>query len=858
MKGAIILFLISLVSMVWFYSQEYNNSIGWEVITQADVVESPAIQVKGQLLDFEVTAEKYLLTETYSGGPLTRTRSVEVVLVSLAWVGVCFTLVSASFLKRFGFLAVLALFTLFLNRLNFGDVGLFDIRHRSVVIIPFITIVGPLFYFHEYRPNTSFFLRFLLILASSLALIVWGVSDHHLFLDHFISHSHFSFTIVGLLFLVAISEENIFAILFLVSKGKGGKNNHVHFLMLGSIYLVNLILYYLNKSGYVPNSFSFFDPFILLLISCLVGLWSLKFKARAMADYFLKVNTLFGLVLGLGIAFIAILNLSFFMGNDAFYEGFHYLLLYFHIGFGVFFFFYIIANFIDPLAQGLEVFKIVYKERHFPYLSARLGGLIVVLGFYFLSTQEAYRLVRAAYYVKIGNMEEVQENTRLANEYYKQAAFLGYNTHYANYQLAWHHSKKGNDYLAKIYFEKAASRFPSPYAYVNHALLDMEFNSAKAQAILEEAAWKFKHGEIRNNQGILRRRNFEWDKALTFFEKAYVNSTWNQSPLLNQWATRYHLNRMDSAAFLFDYEKGNYGVKANLLLEDQNTYQVEFIQQDMTNTPVLHRQAYLLNASTMFMHDSLPPMIIEELANSIDVHFNDRLRKNLAIHFYLKGEINEAFLMLDYIQANAHVDKRGKYLNDLGILALDQGAYRLALDFFERSIENDYFSAQINRLEALAALGKAKEIPRELMDIVQKKPELTSMANRLLTNLKEADFSLKPLSRRVDNLDSLSNDELIHITSQNVFNEELVIEGVSLLNQRAVKEAYDIILEAIEINPYAIELLELYVFTALEQKLISYAETIIPKIKALGSPGEFEEFMEKYAVKLDEIEKETW
>lgn len=852
------LFLICLVGMLWLYSQGYNNAIGWEVTTSAEVVDYPGITVEGQLLDFQVTGEKYLLTESYTGGRIQPNPAVSAVFASLLWLGLCIVLVGSSFLRRYGFLFSLALFTLLINRLNIGDVGLFGIQSRMALLIPFIAIAGPLFYFHEYRAHTPFLVRLITLLALSAGIVLFGIQEPAHFLNHFMSHSLFSFSIAGLLFLILVAEENIFGILALVTNGKGGKSNHLHFIFITLIYLINLILYYLNKAEIIPNSFSFFNPYILLFISSIVAFWTIRYKATAMIKYLSEDSFQF-IFYGLGIILFSLLGFSFFQTNDAVHESFHYFILYFHIGFGFFFFLYIAINFIDPLVEGFEVFRIAYKEQNFPYVSARLGGLFTVLGFYFLSTQEAYDLLKSGYYVDLANTEQAAGNNGLADEYYKYASFLGFNTHYTNYQLAWNYSDKGKSYLTKIHFEKAATRFPSPFAYLNYANLDMEINPSKVQAMLEKAAATFDLGEISNNQGILRMQNEEWERALAFFSSAESSETWNQAPLLNKWAALRKMNSIDSSRVREDYEKGNHGIKSNILLSVDQDSVFSFDEKNFSEVPILHRQTYLLNSAPVFQDDTLASLAINELENSTNGNYNDRLRKALAIHYYRKGDINAAFRMFNYLQANTYQHQKGGFLNDLGKLALDQGAHRLSYDFFEKAIEYSDPSAKINKLEAMAYLGRSKEIAAVLLGLVQEDPGLTILANQILTNLERSNFERKDASTEVSpNFAELTDQQLIEIASRNAFEENTVIESTRILAERGNSQAYEIILESTEINPYSVPLMKTFVLTALKQHVPAYAEVMLVRIKSTMSEEGYRAFAAKYELLKKEIESEEW
>lgn len=850
------MFFICLIGMLWLYVKGYENSIGWQVTTSAEVLKYPAIEIEGQLLDFSIQGEKYLLTESYTGGPIKRNYVFDTVLVAIGWIGICLVLTATSFLKRYSFLVGLALFTLLINRLNLGTIGLFEIQHRMVMLIPFIGFVGPLFYFHEYRPQTNFLIRFMTLVVVSLIIAIFGVSEPAIFLDYFVSHTQFTFAIVGLLFLFILAEENIYGILRIVTNGAGGKNNFQHFMILSLIYLVNLILYYLNKSGIVSNSFSFFDPFVLLAISSVVAYWTFQAKADHFNSYIpAEVSRI--LFYGLGIVLFSMLGLAFFRGNDAIYEGFHYFILYFHIGFGVFFFLYLIINFIDAFLQGFEVHKIAYKEQHFPYVSARLGGLAAVLGFYFLATQEPYNLLKSGYYSYQGNLEETLDNPSLADQYYQQASYLGYNTHHPNYQLAWNYSDKGNEYLTKTHFEKAATRFASPFAYVNYANLDLEVNAVKAQAALDRAQDRFNYGELVNNYGLIQVKNEEWNEALKSFENAESSDTWNQAPLLNKWAVLNKLEVIDSTQLLSDYESGNHGVKSNILLTAFDD-SFDFAFDNFEEVPVLHRQAYLLNTASSFKDDTLASLALQELTTSIDGNFNDRLRKALAAHYYNKGEVNKAFKMMDYLQANTYQHRKGSHLNDLGKMALGQKAYRLSLDYFERAAENDQISAEINQMEAYAALGRNDEIPGELIKTVQKDPGLTELANQLLANLETAQFVDDEKSGATEKLEELTDDELIQLGLKNAFDESTVLATVRILDQRENLESYNIILESIEINPYSAPLLKVYAMVALRQNLTTYADAVLPRIEALVGGNDFNQFLSQYNTLKKELEEVTW
>ncbi|WP_462252721.1 hypothetical protein [Ekhidna sp.] len=854
-KSLIGLFIACLLAMLWSYSSGYDNSINWEVTTIGEVIEFPAWTLETELLTHEIMGEKLLLNEQYSGSKIQRDITRDQALLGLMWLGLCGALAASTYLRRYAFFIVVALLALFINRLNLSEIGLFGIQTNLVVFIPSLVLIIPLVIFHEYKKSTPLILRILILSILSGGLLM-GVSDATLFTDHVIAHSLFGFTICGLIFLFLISEEITYGILHVVTSGKGGKSNHLHFLVLSIIYLGNLVLYYLNKSGLFDNNFFFFDPFILLAISCLISLWSLKFKSDFLSKY-LSQGTLYLFTFSLGIITLSFLSLHIIRGNDGVYQALHYFILYFHIGFGVLFFLYIIGNFIDPLIKGFEVHKIAYKERNFPYASARLGGFFAVLAFYFLSGQESYNLLKSGYYIYLAQEAKTENNDLLAKEYTLEASYLGYNTHYANYSLGWGAMDKGNEYPAKNYYLSAAQRFPSAYALVNYGNLDAEINANKVQAIYEEALRSTNSGELENNLGVIHMNKGEVDRALTYFEKANPLNDWNNAPLINKWSVYKKLEVVDSSKINLDYQNGNYGVKSNILTTQTEQTDLQFDHDKIEDAEFLHRQTYLLNSCYIFNHDSIESLTRREIEKSTDGTYNDRLRKALSIHLYNKGEVNEAFMMLDYLQANAHQYYKGAYLDALGKLAMDQQAYKLSLEFFQKALDLKHTESLLPSLEVLARMGRKNEIPQELLKALKKNPEMTDEANEFLSALENYEIP-KTKDWIVPNLDGLPDSTLVAIGRANAFNVPKMIAVVEELKKRDASGGYELLVDATEINPYSTDLLKVYAYAALDWNLVAYADQTLDRIKALLPANEYADFEARYSAYKLKLEDASW
>lgn len=836
--------------MLWNYQAMYDLSIDWEVITTAEAIEFPALTIEGGLLDHEITAEKYLLEERYSGTKIKRSLVHDQLYLGIIWLGVCFFLAASTYFNRYLFFTVVAATALMMNRFNLFEVGLFGIHSKMIMLLPFLAMAGPMIYFHEFNQKVSFRTRSIILIASS-AILCFGISDDLIFTNHLLAHSVFCFGICILVFLVFISEEIIFALLYVVSSSKG-KSNHIHFIILSLVYLGNLVLYYLNKSGLYDNSFFFFDPYLLFTVSCLVAAWSLKYKT--VYQFYIPQKLLIIVFASLGIISMGFLSLSMNRGIDAIHQSFHYFILYFHIGFGFFFFFYILSNFLDPLVKGLQIWKIAYKERNFPYVTSKLGGIVCIAAFYFLSSQEPYNLLRSGYYNYLGEAEKTVGDDLLAKEYWIQATFLGYNTHYPNYKLGWEEWDRNKDFQAKTNFFKAASRFPSPYAWVNYGNLELDMNPSKVQAVYEEALRTMESPEMKNNLGLIHLGKGNLMRALSYFEMINPSDEWNDAPRINEWNV---YSRLDSVptALNKDFLTDNCGVKANILFGLDST-SFTFSMSNLREAIPIHRQAYLLNSAFLFNHDSISSLLRREIEGALLSSTSNRLSKALALHLYKKGEVNAAFRILDNLQAAAPRYAKGEFLDILGKLALDQNAYTIALEYFTKAVQDRFEAGRVSRLEVFAALGNKESFQSDLLKIVERDPGLTSYANELIERFDN--YSIRQKEYPVFEIEAHSDTSLYLLGLQNAFNEELVLDIVDELKRRNAKGAYDILIESIEVNKSSPALLKAYIISALDWGLIQYTIPVMNNLKALIPEEEFENFRIVYESKKREANEDVW
>ena len=940
---AIMLFL-AITLMGYYYWQGSNTSIDWKVTAQSEASEFEAYGFQKGPFSFSIPGTYYTLTESFSAGPIERFFTRDGLLLALCWLGVCIILAVASLLSPLWFSGIAGLFIFLIIRLQLPEVGIFGFSPSShwgnvLIMALFIT---PAYIFHAFWKNTVLWLRIVTLSAISAIIFFVGGVDLFVFQEQFNIGIYYGIIVLMLLFLFFIAEENIFAILFLVTKTKGGENNEKHFSVFSLVYLFFIGLVYSKKAGFIKLELPFFDPYVLLIISTIITLWSLWHK-RNLYENILSYSQALILFMGIGLSVFGYLTLAMSRGNDAVYEGLHYFIIYSHMAFGLFFFLYVIVNFVDPLQSGLQVYKIAYKPQSFPYVSARIAGIVAVVAFFLLADKQAFKLFKAGHFNYLGEQAELQNERGLANQYYLQGNIYGHDNHFSNYKLAYDYLKNNKISQANHKFGRATLRYPSAQSFVNRSsTASMLSNVTPSLVALQEGLKRFPNEKpILNNLGLIYMDLGQYDQAAQYFEQARETGKWSNANLVNLWK----IGRGEDEKS--DFASGNLAVKSNILaslLADQEKSELAFDKEDLDKAPWLHKQIYLVNSTWYFgggITDSLLTIMTER---PLDEGIYDASLQALAISKYQNGEVNEAIRKLDQLYHLSSANDRAKYLNQIGLICMDRHALPLAHAFFDRALAAGYSEAKLNKGVAYLESGKfdlglkwframAAEDSVYLPLAIDFEEVLNGMAptqDQLLVKVyyNYEDFSLSEMKAFIDRQDPLYvltlwnkiSRELLLLEDMNILEDYLsifkplllpedysdvlaivalkrnltfagehpvakaleiksdsaqvtqlvILASKDALNspfvlsvaERALKVnpslAYDLLVEAIEINDQNPQLLKAYIMAALEIRLTDYAMFSLEKLKLQISQSSYSTFMEMYKKREKELESNKW
>ncbi|MFY0601139.1 MAG: tetratricopeptide repeat protein [Cyclobacteriaceae bacterium] len=704
-KILVFLYLAVLITMAYYYWQGADSSIDWKITTHAEPSEFIAYQFQKGPFELSVPGNFYSLTESFSAGPIERYLNRDSIFLVLTWAGILMILTLATYLSRIWFTGVAGLFIFMIINMKFSAIQLFGFGDFSswgnLVLISLF--IAPAYVFQAYFKYANFVLRLSTFVIASIVVVLFGSVEVVALQEQFNIGIYFSMMVLMLLFLTIVAEENVFAILFLITKNRGGEHNEKHFSVFSLVYLGFLGMVYGKKAGFLKMELPFFDPYILLIISSLIALSSLKHKQH-IYNNLLSQDQALQIFAAIGLAIFSYLGLAFSRGNDPVFEGLHYFIVYAHLGFGVLFFIYTIVNFVNPLASGFQVYKVVYKERNFPYVTARIAGVIIVLAFFLYADKEPFKLFRAGHFNYLGEQAELNNEDGLAHQYYIEGSIYGHDNHFSNYKVAYRNLQKGKTEEANYKFGRATLRYPTPQAFVNQSSTYGMLNEVTPSSIALQTGLKRFPGNnsILNNLGLIYTDLGNLETAKSYFSQASEKESWNSANQVNLWRIGMGENPAQS------FSEGSLGVKSNVVanaLALNTEFDIDFNPEDLNSSYSLHRNTYLINSAWYFNSDESRNALNFNTQNPLEEGVYENSLHALAWSTYKSGNVNQALKKLDQLSHQSNSSNRGKYWNEMGLIALDQHSPGVALSFFERALESGNGEAFLNKAVALLEKG---------------------------------------------------------------------------------------------------------------------------------------------------------
>jgi hypothetical protein len=706
------MFILSIILLWFFYFQGASGVIHWEKIQEQKIIETTVHQFRLGPFELTVPAESYVIFEYLQGSDLAHNTTASYIFLSILMLCALVMLTVITTLERFWFFAAMSLFILFVISLRLDVLMIFGLGNITMPVTVLVVFVITSFYFKSFRSQTSFIARLLTFigLAGILSILIFLFAEIPFPMLHLAVTSYTAGIVLSILFIIMVAHEILASFVYVASQGTSKSLRH--FLIISTIYMVNVIITCLHEIGYIQWDFFYLNLYLLLTISGILGLWGFKLRESLYENIlsFAPFGAFFFIALGT-ICFVTIGQL---LGNanDAALKVIRDIIIFTHTGFGIIFIMYFLSNFIAMMADNFSVYKVLYKPNRMPYFTFRLAGVIVTLAFIFISHWRDYvNYSVAGFYNYAADLYVMQDNETFGKAFYERSRINAYQNHRANYALAMMKSSRLDLEGALHNFEIANIAKPSDFSLVNEGNLHLwtkEYFPA-IQSFRESEKIK-SSAALAANLGFAYAKIHNLDSAIYYISDARNNVLTKSTAEANFFAitaAEYLPVKIDSILGIFDTKAPE--VVSNALASATLFNQNLKIDIDPLATPALNLySATLLNNYIIRNAQTLDTVFTAKAFqiadDSINATFSEALKASLAYAYYHQGNVYKAQEVLAELTFLTQ-SYQGKYNYIMGLWALEQNNPGIAHNYFTHAGDFAYKQARLYNAIALTEMG---------------------------------------------------------------------------------------------------------------------------------------------------------
>ena len=711
--------LVAVTAIMWFvYLRSPAPAIEIQTVQEAELMEVPTHQFQRGIFQISVAGNNYILFERFLGNPLQVSAWGAYLFLACLLTAVVVLLAVFTTLSRFYYLVCMGLFVLFVVSLRLEVLFIFGTGNKIFTIATLALFALTSFYIHYFNRNLTFTQRlaifgFLMLLFTAM---VGLLAEVDLPFHHLASNGVAAGVVVTVLVVLMVAHEILAGVITLLTSGTQASKSLNHFLIVSLIYLINLALTYAIKFKFIHWNLLSIDIFLLFTISTFLGVWGLKQRQRQFGGI-LEIEP-YGLLAFVSMATVAMGALAWFFqsANDPAHDALGDLIIFSHLGYGLIFVLYVIANFFAMLAKNMAVHKVLYNPTNMPYFSFRLAGLIATLAFAFYNTwQVPVQNLVAGYYNTAGDLYLALGNLDLSKAYYERSGYYGYGNHHGNYALANIEGLQSNTSRERVYYERASVRRPTDMSVLNWAqTFQTDRNNLQALFTLKDALETTpEHGALENTVAYLFYKAGSIDSARTYFQRAadHQQETVANSNLMGMDA---HLRNPFSLSDTATVQSLLHHIpfKTNSMARLNATRAAWPARLDLPKDSVLDNVTvawinnYLMNQPLAV--DTVQLVQLEKLARKpVNESQREVLMFALAQARYQQGHVAKALQLLEEVTISS--SSKGRYNNILTQWTLEQGEYNRALGYADYAIGQQFEPAKITKAVVLTEAARIQE-----------------------------------------------------------------------------------------------------------------------------------------------------
>ena len=766
---------------LWFSRFEGPSGvIKWNKLQEQKTIETTVHSFQLGPFNISIPGDSYVILEYFHGSEVTPNAFASYAFLAGLIFGVTILLTAITTLDKFWYLGGMAFFILFMVTLRLEVLGIFGMYNRIPDGIALALFVITSFYFNRINHGISFVARWLtfIVIWIFIAVVIGAFSQVNYPFYHLTLTGYTAGIVISILFIIIVSHEVLAGFIYIV--GQSNAHSLRHFFLITVFYMGNLIITCFHELGYIEWKFVYIDPYLLLTVSSVLGLWGLRQRESQYEGIFR-----FAPVGALGFVAMAIIcyaTIGQLLGNwnDPSLKIMRDAIIFSHTAFGVIFLVYIFSNFILLLARNLPVYKVLYNPTRMPYFTFQFAGLIAMLAFIFYSNWRTYLFNgMASFYNTTGDLYTLLENEVYAESFYEQGARQGFQNNRSNYALGVLKSQRFNFESAHEHYALANDKRPTVYSLVNQGNLYVWEND------MVEAINAYRDGyrqipdspELENNLGFAYARMHQLDSAIVFLNRAREAKLTRVSAETNFFA----LAALELIPIKTDSILGVFGTSETPVIA--NALALSTLQGQELKTTVLplkekHLNLYsatLLNNYAIKYATKLDTAFLSEAyaiaSDSMNGDFSEALKSSLAFGYYHQGNISRALQILAEL-VYVSQDYKGKFNYIMGLWALEQGNPELASTYFTFADTYDYKEARFYNAIALSEAGQNAQASQAWDSVlVRQKGDLQAIAlqmKRILSIAPTAALSMNDAEKyqycryRIGIRDSLTANMLLN------------------------------------------------------------------------------------------------
>ncbi|HTH57124.1 MAG TPA: hypothetical protein VL728_13835 [Cyclobacteriaceae bacterium] len=709
-------FLLALIMFWRGYFLYPAPVIGYDHYQQLETIETPSHAFSVGVFNLTVPADSYVILENIYGSTLQPNVVASYFFLATLVLSFVVFISIVPDLGRYRFLMAMGIVILFLTSLQTESLEIFGLQNQTVTIalILFYGILA--FYFHAQKTEIGFIKRFF-VFGVVTVMIGLGIT---FFAKTTMPWLHLSATgllvgiVVCLIFIFTVAHEMVAVFVSVITKSLRSKRSLQHFLILTSIYLVNVFLIFASKMGIIKWSFFSVSPFFLMTASAVLGIWGFRQRQpqheNILDDEPQRIYFFFSL------AIAALGTSAFFVStaSDMMIDALEDYIIACHFGVGLIFMLYIIANFAPMLKNNLSVYKVLYKPETMPLFTFRIMAVIATFAVlsWAVSWKTYLNQVAATYYDAHGDLYLAKNDERMAENFYlKSLKFRNQNLH-AHYALASIYESRSESNKVRRHYEDAITWTPSVPLYLNLAYaFSSRGDELEAMLTLDEGKKKFpKSGEILNALGLSFLKLKQKDSAVHNLRGASLTRETQSIGEVNAMAVVAEFKGRGTGYSPIQWSNAKNNAKFANELALANLDPVEqaigtegsFSSDSSLNIyEAMTLCNYLLNQKQA-VDTTLIRKALDLSRKETNEAFAEQLLVSSAHALYAKGLIREALQMAREMAYRAN---EGKYFSLLGLWLLEQNNPALASVYLKSAAEKSHPGALYLQAIAEAEAG---------------------------------------------------------------------------------------------------------------------------------------------------------